>query len=308
MSQFISTVSVLLFVAGMFSGPGTTSVFAAASDLSGGSTGGSTEDWIPLFNGRNLDGWTPKITGHVLGDNYADTFRVEGGVLKVDYAGYAAFEQRFGHLFYERPYSYYRLRIDYRFTGVQAPGGPGAWAVRNSGVMVHAQSPQSMLLDQDFPISIEAQFLGGLGDGTPRPTASVCTPGTEIVFRGGLYPQHCLVADAPTQDGDQWVSVEVEVLGAAQISHRVNGELVLAYQLPQIGGGVVHNFDPAEKPDGRLLDTGYIAMQSESAPIEFRRVALLNLEGCMNPEDRNYRKHFVRSDSSACLVAGQPRQ
>lgn len=305
MSQFTSGLLLLLVAAGLFVGQGYAQ--AAVPDEAGegphasAEADASAEEWIALFNGRDLQGWTPKITGHALGDNYADTFRVEEGVLKVGYEGYSAFEQRFGHLFYERPFSYYRLRIDYRFTGVQAPGGPGAWAVRNSGVMVHAQTPESMPIAQDFPISIEAQFLGGLGDGVRRPTANVCTPGTEIVFRGSLYPQHCLAAEAPTLDGDQWVSVEVEVLGGAQISHKVNGATVLAYQLPQIGGGVVHNFDPAAKPDGRLLDTGYIALQSESAPIEFRRVELLNLEGCMNPRDRNYRKHFVRSDSSACL-------
>lgn len=305
MARLNSAALVLRVVVGLVIGSWTAAASAAASNPSANGANGSSEDWIPLFDGRSLAGWTPKITGHALGDNYADTFRVEDGVLKVDYEGYAAFEQRFGHLFYARPFSYYRLRIDYRFTGVQAPEGPGGWAVRNSGVMVHAQSPESMPVAQDFPISIEAQFLGGLSDGAPRPTANVCTPGTEIVFRGSLYPQHCLAAQAPTIDGDQWVTVEVEVLGGAQISHRVNGELVLAYQLPQIGGGVVHNFDPAAKPDGRLLDTGYIALQSESAPIEFRRVELLNLEGCMKPEDPNYRTYFVRSDSSACQSTEQ---
>ena len=258
------------------------------------------EDWLALFNGKNLDGWVPKITGHALGDNYSDTFRVSQGVLKVSYDGYESFDGRFGHLFFEKPYAYYRLRIEYRFTGEQAPGGPGAWAVRNSGVMVHSQAPETMPVAQDFPISIEAQFLGGLGDGAARPTGNVCTPGTEIVYHDRIYPHHCLPAAAPTLDGDQWVSIELIVLGGAQITHRVNGERVLEYQLPQIGGGVVHQFEPSAKPDGQLLGSGYLAVHSESHPIEFRRIELLNLEGCMDAGDPNYRSYHVKSDRKAC--------
>ena len=75
------------------------------------------EQWISLFNGKDLDGWTPKIKGYNLGENYADTFRVENGVLKVAYDKYPRFDGKFGHLFYKTPYSHYRLRIEYRFVG-----------------------------------------------------------------------------------------------------------------------------------------------------------------------------------------------
>ncbi len=242
------------------------------------------EEWLVLFNGRDLSGWTPKITGHDLGDNYADTFRVRDGLLQVRYDGYTKFDGRFGHLFYRDPFSYYRLVVEYRFVGEQAPQGPGTWALRNSGVMLHSPHPRTMPRDQDFPISIEAQFLGGLGDGKARPTVNMCSPGTEVVYDGRIYPEHCLNSRSRTFDGDQWVRAEFVVLGAGEIIHYANGEEVLRYALPQYGGGNVQPFDPATKRDGELIDHGYISLQSESHPIDFRKVELLPLIGCMDPE------------------------
>jgi hypothetical protein len=259
------------------------------------------EEWIQLFNGRDLTGWTPKITHYELGNNFANTFRVEDGLLQVRYDGYKdGFNTRFGHLFYAKPYSYYRLRVEYRFVGEQCAGKPGAWANRNSGIMFHAQTPQTMTKEQDFPISIEAQFLGGLSDGKPRPTLNMCSPGTEIVYNGELYPKHCLESASKTYDGDQWVQIELIVLGGAHITHIVNGEKVLEYSLPQIGGGVVANFDPKAKPDGELISGGYLAVQSESHPLDVRKIELLNLEGCMDPKAKNYRKYFVHSLPKIC--------
>jgi len=234
------------------------------------------EHWIPLFNGKDLTGWTPKIAGHELGDNFANTFRVEGGVLKVAYDGYQTFEGRFGHLFYERAFARYRLRIEYRFTGEQVPGAPD-WALRNSGVMLHGQRPETMTKEQEFPVSIEVQFLGG--DGThPRSTANLCTPGTNVVMGGELVTRHCTDSSSPTFHGDQWVRVEIEVRGNELVRHLVDGKEVLAYSAPQL--------DPND-PDAQrllaagaplLLDHGTISLQSESHPIEFRRVELLPLE------------------------------
>ena len=276
-------------------------LFAAAIAIASSASHAQTpEDWIQLFNGRDLSGWIPKITRHAPGDNYANTFRVEGGVLKVSYDDYDSFEGRFGHLFHETPYSYYRLVIEYRFVGQQAPNGPGAWALRNSGVMVHSQDPRTMPVNQNFPISVEAQFLGGLSDGKPRPTMNVCTPGTEIVYRGSIYPEHCLSSASQTFDGDQWVRAELIVLGGASITHIANGQAVLEYSLPQYGGAGVSNFDPAAKPDGQLIQGGYIALQSESHPIEFRKVELLNLAGCIDRKASNYKSYYVKSEPGKC--------
>lgn len=232
--------------------------------------------WVQLFNGKDLQGWTPKISKHPFGENYGNTFRVQDGKLVVSYDRYEAFNDQFGHLFYQTPYSHYLLAIEYRFTGEQATGGPG-WAYRNSGVMLHCQPPQTMQRDQDFPISIEVQFLGGDSTGK-RSTCNLCTPGTHVVMNDKLVTDHCISSTSGTFRGDVWVRAEVLVLGNSVIRHMVNGDTVLTYHQPQVGGGVVNNYDPKQKQDGLKLKKGYIALQSESHPIEFRKVEILELE------------------------------
>lgn len=231
--------------------------------------------WIQLFNGKNLKDWNIKISKHDYNDNYANTFRVEDGLIKVNYEGYGDFDQQYGHIFYRKPFSFYLLRVTYRFVGEQAKGGEG-WALRNSGAMLHCQAPETMLKDQDFPISIEAQILGG--DGTHiRPTSNLCTPGTQVVYEGKLFTPHCLDSKSKTYAGDQWVTAEFLVLGDSVIKHIIDKEVVLEYTKPQIGGGNVANYDPKMKEDGKALTGGYIALQSESHPIEFKKVSLFNL-------------------------------
>lgn len=231
-------------------------------------------EWIDLFNGKDLDGWTVKITGHDAGDNYKDTYRVEDGVLKVAYDQYEKFDGKFGNLFYKNPFSHYLLRVEYRFVGDQVSGGPG-WAFRNSGVMIHSQSAESMAKDQKFPVSIEVQTLGG--DGTnKRSTGNLCTPGTNIVIDGKLVTTHCISSTSETYHGDQWVTLEIEIQGNDLIKHSVNGQTVLEYTQPQL--------DPKDEDakklitDGNLmLDEGYIALQAESHPVEFRKVQIMVL-------------------------------
>lgn len=231
--------------------------------------------WIDLFNGKDLKDWNIKIAKHDYKDNYANTFRVADGLLKVGYEGYGDFDQQYGHIFYKKPFSYYLLRVTYRFVGEQAKGGEG-WAVRNSGAMLHCQAPETMLKDQDFPISIEGQILGG--DGTHlRHTSNLCTPGTQVVYEGKLYTPHCLDSKSKTYHGDQWVTADFLVLGDSVIKHIIDKEVVLEYTKPQIGGGSVSNYDAKIKQDGKALTGGYIALQSESHPIEFKKVRLYNL-------------------------------
>lgn len=231
--------------------------------------------WIQLFNGKDLTGWAPKITGYPLNENFGNTFYVENGILKTKYDAYDSFNERFGHLFYKNKYSYYLMAVEYRFTGEQAKNGPG-WAWRNSGVMVHCQDPQTMGKDQDFPISIEVQLLGGNGK-DPRSTANLCTPGTNVVMDGKLLTNHCVNSQSQTYHGDQWVRVEILVLGDSLVQHIIDKQVVLQYRQPQIGNGNVIHYDPSVKIDGKLLKEGYISLQSESHPVEFRKVELFDL-------------------------------
>ncbi len=235
-------------------------------------TSGAAGDWIQLFNGKNLEGWTVKIAGHPLGENYANTFRVEDGILKCEYDDYRDFSGRYGHLFSNIAYSHYRLRLEYRFAGRMLPDAPN-YVDLNSGVMLHAQSPQSMELDQGFPASLEMQFLADLGKGR-RQTGNVCTPGTHLVYDGKLTKQHIVKSSGPTLPADQWVSVEMEVHGHDEIIYRVEGKEVLRYQNPQL--------DPESKEAKPILargadprlSFGFIALQAEAQRVWFRNIEL----------------------------------
>ena len=252
------------------------------SSCQSGNTGAQTKsesyeiEWIDLFNGQDLDHWIPKISKHDVGENYQNTFQVQDGYLTVNYDGYDSFDEQFGHLFYDKPYSAYYLAIEYRFIGEQAPDGPG-WAWRNSGAMLHGQDPHTMLRDQDFPISIEAQLLGGPEEGD-RTTSNLCTPGTNVVMDGELFTPHCVNSSSQTYRGDQWVRATFLVLKDSLIQHYIGGEVVLEYSQPQIGGGNVSPVDSSVKQDGKLLTGGYLSFQSESHPIQFRKIALVDLE------------------------------
>ena len=233
------------------------------------------EEWTPLFNGHDLSGWTVKIAGNEVGEDPWGTFRVEDGLLTVGYENYDEFGNRFGHLFFQEPLSHYHLRVEYRIVGTQIPGAPG-WAFKNNGVMFHAQSPESMLKDQSFPLSLEAQLLGG--DGTAeRPTANVCTPGTLIEMNGVRVEDHCSPAAAPTIHGEEWVTLDLIVLGDSLILHIMDGDTVLAYSRPTVGGASVEEFGEASGEEGRPLSHGYIAIQSESHPFQFRQILLKSL-------------------------------
>jgi hypothetical protein len=248
-------------------------LLAFASNTSSSDQG----SWLPLFNGRNLDGWQVKIKGYDAGENVGDTFRVENGVIKVAYDRYdGPFNGRYGHLFYKDEFSHYRLRIEYRFVGEQAPGGPG-WALRNSGVMLHGEPIAAMTRDQEFPTSIEVQFLGGDGK-AERPTSNVCTPGTNIVMDGQLITRHCTNSKSETYHGDRWVTAEVEVCGSERITHFLEGQPVMTYTSPQLDERDAHAKALAASRGSLLLERGTIALQSESHPVEFRRVELLVLD------------------------------
>ena len=281
---FVSSVAVVLMLAA-----------PPARAQSGPDAG----EWTALFNGQDLDDWIVKIRGHEPGENFADTFRVEDGLMTVSYDGYTGFDEQFGHIFYREPFSHYRLLVEYRFTGEQALNAPD-WAIRNSGAMLHSQHPGTMPADQNFPISIEAQFLGGLGDGNTRSTGNMCSPGTHIVYDGTFTATHCIDSASDTYHGDQWVTAEILVLGNERIVHFINGEQVMEYGGTTIGGGAVSGHLPEAKPDGAPLSEGYISLQSEGHPIQFRRVELLNLKGCMDPQAANFKSHYVEADPSQC--------
>jgi hypothetical protein len=256
------------------------------------------EEWISLFNGENLEGWDIKIAGYELNDNFNQTFRVEDGLLKVSYDDYESWNGELGHIFYEEPFSHYKLVVEYRFVGDQAAGGPD-WGYRNNGIMMHSQPAESMALYQNFPISVEMQLLGGDGI-NERTNGNIYTPGTEVKIDGEWRTDNWIEADAGTYHGDQWVRAETVVLGDSLIQHILDDRVVIEYSKPRIGGSGLSNYDPDVKTDGTPLTEGHIALQAESHPTHFRKIKLLNLKGCMDPDARNFKSYYKVSAPSAC--------
>lgn len=266
------------------------------------------EEWVALFNGKDLTGWDIKFSNQELNVNYKNTIRVEDGMFRVVYDEYEGFNDAFAHIYYKEPFSYYKIKFDYRFTGEQTKGGAD-WNVRNSGVMFHSQSAASNSFNQDFPVSMELQLLGGLSNGEERHTANLCTPGTAFEINGELNLAHCYDSTSKTYDGDQWVSVEAIILGDESITHIVENDTVLVYQKPQIGSFSMEEeldrFHIGNKEEwlskvGTTLKEGYIALQAESHPIDFKNIKLLNLSGCKDPKASNYKSYYVKAKNSTC--------
>lgn len=162
------------------------------------------QKWVTLFNGKDIKDWVPKINHHETGENYGNTFRVEDSIIKIRYNHYDNFNEQYGHLYYKTPFSYYHLVFEYRIVGEWRKDAP-VYTIKNSGVMFHSQDPKTMPREQDWPISVEFQLLAGLGDGKPRPTGNMCSPGTDVVFQGHIDPRHCINSSSKTYEGEQWV-------------------------------------------------------------------------------------------------------
>ncbi|MFK7922699.1 MAG: DUF1080 domain-containing protein [Bacteroidia bacterium] len=269
----------------------------------------NAEVWLDLFNGKDLSGWDIKISGHPINENYLNTFVVEDSMLRISYAEYDSFGTNYGHMYYEKPFSYYRLQFEYRFLGEQTPGG-AVWNNRNSGIMLHSQSAADQGADQHFPISIELQLLGGLGDGE-RNTSNLCTPGTMVMMGDTINRDHCINSTSKTYEGDQWIAVEAVVLGDEVVYHIMEEDTVLTYMKPMLDSVFVSslgNWDQFGVPNGadwaarvgEPIKSGYIALQAESHSIDFRNIRLLDLAGCMDMASPNYKSYYVKSKPEAC--------
>jgi len=268
-----------------------------------------TEDWVSLFNQKDLSGWDIKIAGYAVNDNFKNTFQVADSILNVSYHDYDTFTNEFGHLYYNKPYSYYRVRLQYRFYLEQKKGGPD-YARLNSGIMVHSQSAQSLVLHQSFPVSLEMQFLAS-DSARQSHTGNLCTPGTEFEQNGKLVDVHCLDSDSKYYDDALWVNAEVIVLGDSIIHHVIEGDTVLTYEHPIVDRKLTGRFMNWTKDDvadsvqwmqrqGTPLKEGYIALQAESHPIQFRKIELLNLKGCMDTKALNYKSYYKKADNTLC--------
>jgi hypothetical protein len=231
-------------------------------------------NWISIFNGKNLDGWIPKVTGYKSGENPLNLFHVENGILEVDYSKFDKFNNRFGHLFYKEKLSSYILRVEYRFHGELLADAP-SYCYRNSGVMIHSQSPESMDIKQNWPVSIEVQLLGST-DSVKQKTANICTPGTTVYYKGSFTNEHCVSSTSKYYYDNEWVNLEIIVHIGKTISMVIDRDTVLVVSRPQIGGFLLPENYPVAT--GTVLENGYIALQAEGTNIDFRKVELQILE------------------------------
>jgi hypothetical protein len=236
------------------------------------------ENWQSLFDGRTLQGWTPKIRGFALGDDYRDTFRVRDGAIVVSYDKYDNFGERFGHLFFNRPFRAYRLRFDYRFLEDHPADTPN-WAIANSGVMIFSQDPWTMATGDSFPVSVEAQLLGP-APGQTRFNGNMCSPGTNVVMDGALVTTHCINSKTPATPNGEWINFEIEVSPKGVVTQKINGAPTIVYSAVQLDpeGRMANSKPLVEAAGGKvMLDGGYISLQSEGNPIEFRNIEILEL-------------------------------
>jgi hypothetical protein len=235
-----------------------------------------TGQWVSLFNGKDLDGWTVKIAGHELNDNYKNTFRVENGVLKVSYDDYDTFGGRFGSLFSNKKLSHYWLRAEYRFVGKQVSGAP-SWAYKNSGIQLHSQAPETMGRAQEFPVSVEFDMVGGRLFGS-HPTGDVCENGTRVSIGGAVLTDKCSKVSTVTIPGDEWVNLLVEVQGGARVRQVVNEVLIVDYTDVVLDETNADARKLIGSGADKALTSGYISIQANSHPLEIRRIEVLPLD------------------------------
>ena len=253
------------------------------------------EEWVLLFNGKDLNSWIPKFSTQNVGINYRSTFQVKDGLLTINYDNWSSFNGVIGHLFYEENFSHYRLRSRYRFIGKQLINAP-EWAYRNNGFKLHSQHPTTMNLNQKSPIGVEAQLLGGNGI-DDRPTLNLCTGGTDVIYNNTFFTPHCTNSSSKTFHGDQWVDIEILVLGDSLFQHIIDGQVVLEYSHPTSSG----NFGALDLyPLGAPIREGYIAIQAETHPTQFSKIEILNLSGCTDSKAKNYKSYFVHSNNKNC--------
>ncbi len=235
-------------------------------------------EWVSVFDGKTLDGWTAKIASYAYGNNFGDTFRVEDGVIKIDYSAYENnFGKRFGALYFGTPLSRYVFRMEYRFVGDMPIDGSESWALMDGGIQIHSPEPSAMADAQEFPISVEMNLIGD--DGTGRLNGNVCSPSTHVYMDDVLNTTHCIATSKVVSTGNEWTKVEVEVLGNESFKFFVDGVLTSEFQKPildedsPLGKAALEGGLPLE------LSEGYLSLQSNGHAMEFRNLELMDLSG-----------------------------
>jgi hypothetical protein len=227
----------------------------------------NTQNWVALFNGKNLDNWIPKIAGYKLGENFGNTFRVENGILSTRYDAYDNFKNRFGALYYNKKFSNFRLRVEYRFVGDTVAGAP-SWGYQDGGIQYYCQAPQTMDINQPFPVCLEYNLLG------TRPSGEICANGIYVLVGGKRNEDYCtppVVQVVPPKD--QWSTAEIDVRNG-KMTQYVNGVPVISFSNPRYDStkAIAKQFIT---PGNDMVQDGYISLQSNSHPMDFRKIEIM---------------------------------
>jgi hypothetical protein len=196
-----------------------------------------------LFDGKDLAGWHMDVPAMDTNPNVTKPFLVRDGLL-------VTLGEPRGHLITDAVYRDYRLEVEYRF-----PGKPG-----NAGVLVHASTPRALY--KMFPKSIEVQMQSGdagdfwciVEDITVPDMERRRGPRAEWGITEGKGRRILNLTDGSEKPLGQWNRMVIEAVGRS-IKVWVNGDLV--------------NYGTHA-----TADRGQIALQSEGAEVEFRKVVL----------------------------------
>lgn len=232
----------------------------------GGGAGGASDGWVKIFNGQDLTGWSPLIHKSAYKQDPYNTFRADpvNHVIKVTYEDYPnGFEDRCGLLYYDKLLTNYRVRVTYRFLEPQAPG-PVSWGKNNTGLMIFGIDPAKVTGDPEFPPLIEIQLLGANSTGG-NTTPNMCVPGGMTMKKSTAEcgNNHTGVAPPPAAE---WVTVEAEV--------HVKGDTKV-FQYPNKTTPVITMSGPVYQ--GKDVVNGYLSLQSESQPLEYKDIELMEL-------------------------------
>jgi hypothetical protein len=200
---------------------------------------------IPLWNGRDLAGWTADVPARDADPGGPPSFVVRDGLL-------VSLGNPPGHLVTDRSYRDYRLEVEYRFPG---KGG-------NCGVLVHASTPRALY--KMFPRSIEVQMMSG-------------DAGDFWVIREDIEVDD-MEARRPRKPGERWGGAEGDarrILNLTDGSERPLGEWnTMAIEARGRTIRVWVNGDLVNEGRGATADRGRIALQAEGTEVEFRKVEL----------------------------------
>ncbi len=249
-----------------------------AAVLAGGSSldtqpapSSDSDGWVPLFNGKNFDGWYTFLPSTGKNADPNGVFKVENGMIHILDIPVTAGKQEFGYLATVREFGRCRIRAEFKWGAKRFP--PRQEDKRDSGLLYYFTGP-----DKIWPRALELQIqetdVGDLWilDGM-KVTTKVETDGYPMyVLSGPLKTQTHgrIIKFGDFEDRNGWNTVEA-ILDGDRITHLVNGRAVMrAWDIQQTS---------LDNPSLSVPATGgRIMLQAEGAEIWFRNVQMKPLD------------------------------